>query len=106
MACRIKFGNPKFARPQNVVEDVLQPRHKPVQETDRSSRHGEHPLPEDQVPVLAKFLDLYQDLFLHDGYGELKVRMRFLKKGQKEILLQFGKEYRFVVDFSKASSWD
>jgi len=48
--------------------------------------------------VLEKLFSLYRDLFLHNGYGALRVEMRFLKKGQKEILLICGKEYRFVVD--------
>jgi hypothetical protein len=52
----------------------------------------------DQGPVLETLDSLYRELYFHDGYGELKVRMRLLKKGQKEIIIQFGKEYRFVVD--------
>jgi hypothetical protein len=55
-------------------------------------------LPKEHDEVLEKLYSLYRDLFLHNGYGALRVEMRFLKKGQKEILLICGKEYRFVVD--------
>jgi len=55
-------------------------------------------LPEGHEEILERLFFLYRDLFFHDGYGALRVEMRFLKKGQKEILLICGKEYRFVVD--------
>ena len=55
-------------------------------------------MPEEHDKILEKLFSLYRDLFLHDGYGTLRVEMRFLKKGQKEILVICGKEYRFVVD--------
>ncbi|OPY70709.1 MAG: hypothetical protein A4E57_00326 [Syntrophorhabdaceae bacterium PtaU1.Bin034] len=53
----------------------------------------------DHEPVLVQIIDLYRDLFLHNGYGALRVEMRFLKRGQKEIFVICGKEYRFVVDY-------
>jgi hypothetical protein len=42
---------------------------------------------------------LFDELFRHDGYGELKVEMRILKRGQKEVILHCGKQYRYVVDY-------
>jgi hypothetical protein len=60
--------------------------------------HRPAELPEEHDKILEKLFSLYRDLFLHDGYGTLRVEMRFLKKGQKEILVICGKEYRFVVD--------
>lgn len=50
--------------------------------------------------VLNKFAELYGDLFVHDGYGEIRVEMRILKRGQKEVILHCGKQYRFIVDYS------
>ena len=50
-------------------------------------------------PILEKIEDLYRELFVHDGFGELKVTLRFLKKGQKEVVIACGKEFRFVVDY-------
>ena len=48
--------------------------------------------------VKAKILELYDELFSHNGYGEIKVDMRLLHRGQKEIIIHCGKQYRFVVD--------
>ena len=55
----------------------------------------------DQVhrDIQEKILDLYDELFRHDGFGELRISMRFLKRDKKEIVIHCGKEYRFVVDF-------
>lgn len=49
--------------------------------------------------ILDKIQELYTDLFMHDGFGELKVEMRFLKKGQKEVIIRCGKDFRYVVDY-------
>ena len=49
--------------------------------------------------VKAKILELYDEIFAHNGYGEIKVDMRILKRGQKEIIIHCGKQYRFVVDW-------
>jgi len=44
---------------------------------------------------------LYNMLIEHDGYGEIRVDFRILKKGQKEIIIHCGKQYRYVVDSSR-----
>ena len=49
--------------------------------------------------VLAKIHQLYDTLFQHEGFGEMRVEMRILKRGQKEVLIHCGKEYRYVVDY-------
>jgi hypothetical protein len=49
--------------------------------------------------IKKKLMDLYTEIFQHEGYGSLRVEMRFLKRGQKEIVLICGKEYRYVVDY-------
>lgn len=49
--------------------------------------------------IQKKLLELYSELFLHNGYGSLQVEMRFLKRGQKEIVVSCGKEFRYVVDY-------
>lgn len=41
---------------------------------------------------------LYNMLVAHDGYGEMRVDFKILKKGQKEIVVHCGKQYRYVVD--------
>lgn len=49
--------------------------------------------------VLKQIQQLYHALFRHDGFSEMKIEMRFLKKGQKEIIIYCGKQYRYVVDW-------
>ena len=41
---------------------------------------------------------LYNMLIEHDGYGEMHIDFKILKKGQKEIIIHCGKQYRYVVD--------
>lgn len=41
---------------------------------------------------------LYDMLVEHDGYGEIKIDFKILKKGQKEIIIHCGKQYRYVVE--------
>jgi hypothetical protein len=59
-----------------------------------------------QGSVLAKFNDLYQEAFAHDGFAEIRVEMRILRRGQKEVILHCGKQYRFVVDCPFMASED
>lgn len=47
----------------------------------------------------TRLLHLLDDVLGHDGYGSIHVDIRLLKKGQKEVILDCGKQYRFVVDF-------
>jgi len=50
------------------------------------------------APVKARLLHLLDELVGHDGYGSLRVDVRLLKRGQKEVILDCGKQHRFVVD--------
>jgi hypothetical protein len=52
----------------------------------------------DDHSVLEKIRELYRALLAHDGFGELRIEIRILKRGQKEVILHCGKQYRFVVD--------
>ena len=54
--------------------------------------------------VMGKFIDLYGDLFSHDGYGDIRVEMRILRRGQKEVIIHCGKQYRYVLDCEQALS--
>ncbi len=56
-------------------------------------------LTQDHEEILMTLGELYKDLFNHDGYGQMQVEIRFLKKKQKEVIIRCGKDYRFVVDF-------
>ncbi len=55
------------------------------------------------VPVLAKLNDLYNEAFAHDGFAEIKVEIRILRRGQKEVILHCGKQYRYVVDYASGN---
>ena len=47
----------------------------------------------------ATLMAVLDDLLLHDGFGHIGIDMKILKRGQKEVLVSCGKEYRFVVNF-------
>lgn len=47
----------------------------------------------------ARLLAVYDELMRHDGYGSFRVELRILRRGQKEVIVDCGKQYRFVVDF-------
>jgi hypothetical protein len=52
----------------------------------------------EQQPVKAKLLELVDDILAHDGYGDIRVEVKILKRRQKEVILHCGKQYRFVID--------
>lgn len=49
-------------------------------------------------PVMLRLSELYRELIAHDGFGELRVDVRILKRKQKEVIITCGKQYRYVVD--------
>ncbi len=49
--------------------------------------------------VKNRLENLFDELLRHNGYGQIQIDMRLLRRGQKEVVLRCGKEYRFVVDF-------
>ena len=55
------------------------------------------------APVKKRLLELLDELIAHDGFGSIKVDIRLLKRGQKEVIIDCGKQYRFVVDFDAAA---
>jgi hypothetical protein len=54
--------------------------------------------------VLKKIGELYRLLFEHDGYGEMSVEMRILKRNQKEVIVRCGCQHRYVVDWKNGMS--
>lgn len=53
---------------------------------------------QEHIRVLQRIAALYCGLIEHDGYGDLRVEVRLLKRGQKEVIVHCGKQYRYVVD--------
>ena len=49
--------------------------------------------------VKNRLNQLYDELFHHDGYGRIEVELKILRRGQKEVIVRCGKEYRFVIDY-------
>jgi len=49
--------------------------------------------------VLKQLETLYHEVFAHDGYGDIRLEMRILRRGQQEGIIHCGKQYRFVVDY-------
>ena len=49
--------------------------------------------------VHAKILAIYDSLFRHNGFGEMMIEVRILKKQQKEVIIKCGKQFRYVVDW-------
>ncbi len=45
----------------------------------------------------AKLVALFRELVNHSGFGEIKVEVRIMKDARKEVILSFGKQYRFVL---------
>ncbi len=48
--------------------------------------------------VKLKLNELFDEMLHHDGFGDIRVEMKILKRQQKEVILHCGKQYRFVVD--------
>lgn len=45
-----------------------------------------------------KLMELVDDGLAHDGFSDIRIEVKILKRGQKEVILHYGKQYRFVVD--------
>ena len=60
-----------------------------------------HSTSEAHLEVMRRIVKLYEEAFDHDGHAELKIDIRFLRRGQKEVVLHSGKQYRFVLDFPR-----
>lgn len=58
---------------------------------------------DDHEKVKMRIDALYNMLAEHDGYGEMRIDFKILKRGQKEVIIHCGKQYRYVVD-AKTSS--
>ena len=51
--------------------------------------------------VKKQILSLYDMLIGHEGYGEIKVNFKIIKKDRKEIIIHCGKQYRYVIDVNE-----
>jgi len=52
--------------------------------------------------IFMNLVRLYSELFNHDGFGDIRIEMRILRRGQKEIIIHCGKQHRYVLDCQQA----
>lgn len=57
---------------------------------------------DDNLEFLNKFVELYEELIDHDGYGDMSVKIRVVQGRNREVRLQCGREYRFVIHRSSS----
>ncbi|MFN4265692.1 MAG: hypothetical protein ACK4F8_08120 [Aquabacterium sp.] len=57
----------------------------------------------DQSRVIDRMVSLYEEAFEHEGFAEIRIEIRILRRGQKEVILHCGKQYRFIVDAKETS---
>lgn len=54
--------------------------------------------------VLLKLAEVYMDLFNHDGYAEMSVDIKVIKRDKKEVIVKCGREFRYVIDWEQTSN--
>ena len=52
---------------------------------------------------VTRMQQLYNELLAHDGYGDMRVEVRIMRRGQKEVIIHCGKQYRYVLDAQAAN---
>ncbi len=73
-----------------------------ISETKAKAEAKAGQLTEKHTDIFGKIAEVYTELFNHDGYGDFRVEMKILRRGQKEIIIHCGKQHRFVVDCNDA----
>jgi hypothetical protein len=56
--------------------------------------------------VVKKLIDLYHMLVCHNGFGEMSVDIRILKRGQKEVILRCGKQEEWLFNWKHSEEAD
>ena len=62
-------------------------------------------MPTTHQRVKAKLCEIYDEMIAHDGFAGFTVEIRILRRGQKEVIVDCGKQYRFVVDVG-STAWE
>ena len=66
--------------------------------SDNNTASNHQPASPQLEKVNEKLLELMADVIKHDGYGDIHVEVKILKRRQKEVIIHYGKQYRFVID--------
>ncbi|MBL1140434.1 MAG: hypothetical protein HND53_00195 [Proteobacteria bacterium] len=53
--------------------------------------------------VKEQLLSVFEDAFQHNGFSEFRVEIKILKRQQKEVIIHYGKQHRFVMDYMNFS---
>jgi hypothetical protein len=61
------------------------------------------PLAPQEDDCTQRIVKIFRELLLHDGFGDLAVEVKLLKRGQKEVIIKSGKQYRYVIDVPEKS---
>jgi hypothetical protein len=56
---------------------------------------------QESAKVMAKVGALLSEILDHQGFGEIKIDVKWIKQGHKEVLISAGKQFRFVVPVAK-----
>ncbi len=73
-----------------------------TQASPQSVDNKNNKLADKHADIFAQIANLYTELFNHDGYGDFRIEMKILRRGQKEIIIHCGKQYRYVIDCDQA----
>ena len=52
---------------------------------------------DESLAFLNKFIELFEEIIQHEGYGDISVSVRLLNRHTRLIVLGSGKEYRYQV---------
>ena len=52
---------------------------------------------DDNLVVMNKVIELYQELARHDGYGDMEVKIRLTQGKTRAVIVRCGKEYQFEI---------
>lgn len=55
---------------------------------------------------LEKFVELFEDMLNHDGYGDIGVQVRLGSGNVRRVTLQSGKSYEFVASIDASPNLD
>ena len=56
-----------------------------------------------QETAKKQLMAIFDDAFKHDGFSDFKIEMRILKRQQKEVIIHYGKQYRYVLDYKNSN---
>ena len=54
--------------------------------------------------VVDKLVACFDEALRHEGYADITVSLRYRRKNEKEIIVHFGKEWRYVVRIPQEST--